>query len=238
MRSSHFRALCILIANTLSNSNVDLGQAIESIAGEILRFFSEADSADFNWTLDSRTVPQNADTSFFRKPGPCSEALYRLTYDDVESAACVAARRGNYRLLEMLISERGYLRTSEAREIVLMRMQSEKRKQLPPEQRLPPKHYFEYLDQVMTLMMQHICSFKDAQRKLLDTNTNLNPETLKSDINRALKGDPGYKIRIRLVEHYVDTQRSQKGMSPIPSHEPRGLAALEGLLSISFRSSS
>lgn len=231
-KNPHFGVLCILLANTLSKGRPAMAEAIEDAAAEVLRFFSEADSGDRNWSAGNNMQSQDADTSIFSKPGRAFESVFSLTHDGVERAACTAARQGNFQPLEALISTRGYLRTSEAREIVLARMQSSERKKLPQDQRLPSRHHLEYLDEVTNLMLKHLCSLSEARKRLIELRLDLKLDTLKSAIDRIFDNHPGLEIQLRITECFVDVQRSEKGLPPIFSRDPRGREALLNLIKL------
>lgn len=238
--SPHFKAICILLFKALScaendiisprasgnKSFEDAKKAIEHAALQIMQFFAVADSANPDWEFgDPKANIESANPFTF-------SAIYRFTYDRQETAATDLASRGDFSALEALTEDRGYLRSKEARQLIVARLRGEK---LKPKPSITQARVFH---EITEIMMRESCSETMARKIWLEENQGKravpSENTLKDQWQKS-KDDPLFKVFLALAECFVDAAREKKGLPKIASSYPRGLEKLSQLTEKSNR---
>lgn len=204
---SHMNLLCMLLYKVFTReeknlifrsyrqppSTEEVKETVEEAAKQILRFFVEADSVDLDWVLRDEDATQG---TFFENSTVFEEAIFSETYDRVERDAVEkASADGDFRALEKIISERGYLRTKRARDLITAKIRGES-----------PARSVSMIDRnaasdIIKIMMQNKCSeYRAIQIAIAidseaEKNIELNENTLKSRLRRAKK-DPIIRAKI------------------------------------------
>lgn len=238
----HSKALCILTYNVLAKnhpklfirspfeslSSEDIREAVEDVANEVLRFFREADSADPKWYFPLRETNSER-PPLFGSSETDHAALYNITFDKRENEATDAANRGDFRELECLLLERGYLRSQKARELMVERSRTNERSRRRPG--TASKEQAKIFHEVLDIMHKQLCSENKALNILAETmdavaDDVLSENTLK-DRWKKTKADPSLSFKLAMAESFVDTQRKNNGKKPIPSRYPRGMERMK-----------
>lgn len=231
--SPHFRAICILLFKTLSQSENDilfsrsrkvtsdgLRAAIEHAALQVIRFFAIPDSADPDWLFGDP-----GDNVEEARPFTFS-AFYHFEFDHKEMIATDLASRGDFRKLEALLESRGYLRSKEARRLVVAKLRGEK---LEPK---PSAKQAEIFHQITAIMVRELCSETEARKIWLTENEGkseaASENTLKYHWGKS-KNDPLLKAFLVVTEYMIDVAREKEGLPKIPSRYPRGMEKLRQL---------
>ena len=190
------KALCILLYNSMKDSNLvnfsaiepeAIMEGIEGISEEILHFFADADSYKPEWSLKKTSVDEGlfSDSEF-------ASSFHKMAYDEYENEAIEKAELGDYRLLESLIEDRGFLRTCQARRLIVDRLQGKRKKGRPK-----TTVNIDTFDDILNIRARHGCSEYRAKKIWLEDNLDISEETLKHRLSEAKK-DP---VRALLLQH-------------------------------------
>lgn len=203
----HAKLLCMLTYGSLVRSSKHIfsgmtleqvEECLETLTEEIMMFFSDADSFNRDWTLSNSPDAR-----------PLERSIFQITFDEEETEASDKAERGDFRSLEKIIRERGYLRTSKARRLVADRILDKKKRGSPAS-----KINIETFEAIFKIQFLQKCSEFHAKKVWLDENPNVAEETLSSRIKRAKKTETGKALM--MVLNHMKQSAVQNSDNPEP----------------------
>jgi hypothetical protein len=188
---------------------------LEALSNDILKFFIDGDGFDPEWmhvgaeTTLAYVAEVLAPFPAFRgvfeaasefdqtkslsdQPGPLiglAKTQYSKAVDRDEGLAVDAAKRGDFRGLENIIAERGVLRTSAARKLILDKLQGKKAKRGETKSTVNR----DALTAVLQVMKARACDFQEAQALVLSEDVSIDEGNFKKQVARALNESPRLK---------------------------------------------